>query len=51
VSQDVPKNTKMKTGEISGKENNRGIVFGNWKDKRNVTFISTRHGLLITHMD
>jgi len=41
----------MKTGEIFGKESNRGIVFGNWKNKRNVTFISTRHGLLITDTD
>jgi hypothetical protein len=40
----------MKT-EIFGKESNRGIVVGNWKDKRNVRFISTRYGLAMTDTD
>jgi len=45
VPQDVLQNTKMKKREIVGKGSNTGIVVANWEDKRNVTFISTRHGL------
>jgi hypothetical protein len=51
VPQDVPKNTKIKTGEIFGKESKRGIVFGESKDKRNVTLISTKYGLAMTDTD
>lgn len=44
----IPKNIldakKMKKGEVMGKENT-GKIVGNWKDKRNVRFITTRHTL------
>lgn len=36
---------KLKRGEIVGKENAEGIVIGKWKDKREVTMLSTRHGI------
>lgn len=34
----------MKKGEVEGKENT-GKVVDNWKDKRSVRFITTRHTL------
>lgn len=36
---------KLKRGEIVGKENAEGIVIGKRKDKRDVTMLSTRHGV------
>ncbi|XP_025194347.1 piggyBac transposable element-derived protein 4-like [Melanaphis sacchari] len=36
---------KLKRGEIVGKENADGIVIGKWKDKQDVTMLSTRHGI------
>jgi len=36
---------KLKRGEIVGKENAEGIVVAKWKDKRDVTMLSTRHGI------
>ncbi|CAI6371066.1 unnamed protein product [Macrosiphum euphorbiae] len=36
---------KLKRGEIVGKENADGIVIGKWRDKRDITMLSTRHGI------
>lgn len=40
-------NTKLKVGEIKGKENDKGIVVNIWKDKRDIRFLSTRRGIKI----
>ncbi|KAF2887527.1 hypothetical protein ILUMI_18646 [Ignelater luminosus] len=42
VPMEILDEKKIKKGVIKGKENN-GKVIGNWKDKRCVRFISTRH--------
>jgi len=36
---------KLKQEEIVGKENTDGIFIGKWKDKRDVTMLSTRHDI------
>jgi len=38
-------NAKLRVGEIKGKENEKGVVVSIWKDKRDVRFLSTRHGI------
>lgn len=38
-------NAKLRVGEIRGKENDKGVVISIWKDKRDVRFLSTRHGI------
>jgi len=38
-------NAKLRVGEIKGKENEKGVVVSIWKDKRDVSFLSTRHGI------
>jgi len=50
VPQDVLQNTKMKKRGIVGKGSNTGIVVASCEDKRNVTCISTRHGLEMANM-
>lgn len=37
-------NAKLKRGEIVSMENENGITITNWKDKRNIFLISTKHG-------
>nr|CAI5820797.1 unnamed protein product [Callosobruchus analis] len=36
---------KLKKGEITGKEHKDGFVVAKWKDKRDVTFLTTKHGI------
>ncbi|KAL7647192.1 UNVERIFIED_CONTAM: hypothetical protein RMT77_002450 [Armadillidium vulgare] len=36
---------KLKVGQIIGRENTDGIVVAKWKDKRDVTMLSTKHDL------
>jgi len=38
-------NAKLQRGDIVGKENVHGVVVSKWKDKREVRFLSTRHGV------
>jgi len=38
-------NAKLQKGDIVGKENNHGVVISNWRDKRNVRFLSTKRGI------
>jgi hypothetical protein len=35
---------KLKKGELTGLENSKGIVVMKWRDKRDVYFLSTKHG-------
>lgn len=35
--------TKLKKGQIIGKENTDGIVVAKWHDKRDVSMMSTKH--------
>lgn len=37
----------MKRGEVISQESNTGIIVSNWKDKKNVRFLTTRHSPLI----
>lgn len=37
-------NKKLKVGDFIVKENSRGICIGKWRDKRDVLFLSTKHG-------
>lgn len=41
---DVTK-AKLQPGQIVGKENSNGIVVAKWRDKRDVTMLSTRHDI------
>lgn len=36
-------NTKLKSGQIIGRENSDGIVIAKWYDKRDVSMLSTKH--------
>lgn len=36
---------KIPKGNIVGKENPEGFVVGKWKDKKEVSFLSTNHGI------
>jgi len=38
-------NSKLKKGEVKGKEDGKGVVVSIWKDKRDVRMVSTRHGI------
>ncbi|KAL4143772.1 hypothetical protein QTP88_006058 [Uroleucon formosanum] len=38
-------NSKLKKGEIKGKEDGKGVVVSIWKDKRDMRMLSTRHGI------
>ncbi|KAJ8968616.1 hypothetical protein NQ314_002215 [Rhamnusium bicolor] len=47
---DLPKevmNDNLKKGEIIGKESSVGIIVAKWRDKRDVSFLSTKHDLEI----
>lgn len=37
--------SKLKPGQIIGKENLNGVVVAKWRDKRDVTMLSTRHNI------
>jgi len=37
--------TKLKNGQIIGKESTDGVVVAKWHDKRDVAMLSTKHGI------
>ncbi|KAE9523290.1 hypothetical protein AGLY_016238 [Aphis glycines] len=43
--------SKLKPGQIIGKENLKGVVVAKWRDKRDVTMLSTRHNITMAGID
>ncbi|KAF2892986.1 hypothetical protein ILUMI_13184 [Ignelater luminosus] len=41
--------TKLNKGEITGKEDEKGVMIAKWKDKRDILILSTHHTLEIVN--